>query len=599
MDGAAGDPGAGTGAGALLDALERAGVDTVFGLPGGAILPAYDVLLRSATVRHVLVRHEQGAGHAAEGYARATGRVGVCIATSGPGATNLVTPLANAYMDSTPIVAITGQVPGPLLGTSAFQEVDICRIACPITKRTFQVTRPDDIAPAVDAALRIATEGRPGPVLVDITKDALQGRLRESPAYSGDGRPGHEPHPRARSGIVPEPEQIRQAARLLRQSRCPVVYAGGGTVASSAGTALRELAELLSAPVVTTLMARGALPGTHPLHLGMPGMHGTVPAVLALQHSDLILAVGARFDDRVTGRAETFAPDARVIHVDIDPGEINKLRHADVALLSDAREALIALTAELRGTLPHQRERLNPWWHTLARWRERYPPGISTAPSQSTVSAQTVLQELSAVTPADTLFTTGVGQHQMWAAQFLAINAPRAWITSGGAGTMGFAIPAAMGAKLARPSAPVWAVDGDGSFQMTCQELVTCAMEAIPIKVAVINNATLGMVRQWQDLFYQQRYSATTLDRRLPDIAALARAMGCVGLRCDTPRSIRPALEQAMAIHDAPVVIDFHISTSDMVWPMVPAGASNDDIVIARDTRPDFSDTADPPPLPQ
>ncbi|GAA3809383.1 acetolactate synthase large subunit [Streptomyces coacervatus] len=577
-------PAAVTGAEALLDALEQAGGRTVFGIPGGAVLPAYDALAHSKTVRHVLVRHEQGAGHAAEGYARATGRVGVCLATSGPGATNLVTPLANAYRDSTPIVALTGQVPSNLLGTCAFQEIDICAIARPVTKAAFQVVRADQVAETVRRACRIAIAGRPGPVLVDITKDALQGRTARTVAAPAGTERAARPRPAA--------EQVRAAAELLRQAHRPVVYAGGGAVASSACGALRELAELLAVPVVTTLMALGALPAGHPLLLGMPGMHGSVPAVMALQDCDVILAVGARFDDRVTGRADTFAPRACVIHIDIDPAEIGRLRHADVPLHADAREALDALTAELRGTLTRRQDRMAHWWHTLHRWQQAGKPAESaTGPAEETISPQAVLEQLGARTPPDTVFTTGVGQHQMWAAQILPIRTPRTWVTSGGAGTMGFAIPAAMGAKLACPDAVVWAVDGDGSFQMTNQELVTCAAEHIPIKVAVMNNGTLGMVRQWQDLFYGRRYASTTLGRSIPDVAALAQAMGCVGLHCDRPQDIAHALDQAMTIHDAPVVVNFAIRPDALVWPMVPAGASNDDILIARNTRPDFDDS--------
>ncbi|MEU2718596.1 biosynthetic-type acetolactate synthase large subunit [Streptomyces sp. NPDC007205] len=577
-----------SGAEQLVQALERAAVDVVFGIPGGAILPAYDALLCSQAVRHVLVRHEQGAGHAAEGFARATGRVGVCVATSGPGATNLVTPLANARLDSTPLVAITGQVPSHLLGTTAFQEVDIAAVVGPVTKGVFRVTRADQVAQAVTAALNIALEGRPGPVLVDITKDALQGSApHHASAFCPDRASAPDGHPRRE----PDPQRVRQAGDLLRRATRPVLYAGGGTVASQADGALRELAELLDVPVVTTLMARGILPDDHPLNLGMPGMHGTVPAVMALQRSDLILAVGARFDDRVTGRIDTFAPGAEVIHIDIDPTEIGKLRHAHVALHADARAALTALTAALQGTLPRQRARMAPWWRTLQHWRTECRPGTTMDPVPGTVTPQAVFEQLAAVCPEQAVFTTGVGQHQMWAAQLLPARNARCWITSGGAGTMGFAIPAAMGAKIALPTTTVWAIDGDGCFQMTSQELITCATENIPIKVAVLNNGSLGMVRQWQSLFYAQRYSATTLGRRVPDIAALAQAMGCVGLRCTSTSDIRPTLEKAMAIDDVPVVVDFAISADDMVWPMVPAGASNDDILIARGTRPDFGDS--------
>ncbi len=576
------------GAECLVRSLEALGVDTVFGIPGGAILPAYDRLMDSRRIRHVLVRHEQGAGHAATGYAQATGRVGVCMATSGPGATNLVTPIADAHMDSVPIVAITGQVPSDLIGTDAFQEADICGITLPITKHNFLVTRPEDIARTIAEAFHIAATGRPGPVLVDITKDALQRPAafqwpveRELPGY--------------RPTVRPNPRQVREAARLLAEARRPVLYVGGGVVKARAWDELRALAEAVGVPVTTTLMALGAFPDSHPLHLGMPGMHGTVTAVTALQKADLIVAVGARFDDRVTGRLDTFAPDAKVVHADIDPAEIGKRRAADVPIVGDAREVLADLLAAVRKHLADP-ARATPacdyqaWRRQLERWRSTYPLGYGPAPD-GLPSPQHVIERISALSGPGAIYVAGVGQHQMWASQFLDLEQPASWLCSGGAGTMGYAVPAAMGAKVARPEATVWAIDGDGCFQMTGQELVTCAVNDIPIKVAIINNGSLGMVRQWQTLFYDERYSNTDLaSRRVPDFVLLAEAMGCVGLRCESPDQVDATIEKAMAINDVPVVLEFVVHRDAMVWPMVPAGTSNDDIMAARGIRPRFDE---------
>ncbi|NYI06551.1 acetolactate synthase large subunit [Allostreptomyces psammosilenae] len=581
-----------TGASALIRALEAVGADTVFGIPGGAILPAYDPLMDSTEVRHVLVRHEQGAGHAAEGYALATGKVGVCMATSGPGATNLVTPIADAHMDSVPMVAITGQVASSTIGTDAFQEADICGITMPITKHNFLVTDPDEIAPTIAAAFRLAATGRPGPVLVDISKDALQAPTRWKGLDAGAAElPGYHPVTR------PHAKQIREAARMIAAARRPVLYVGGGVLKARASAELRELAELTGAPVVTTLMALGAFPDSHPQHLGMPGMHGTVAAVTALQKSDLLITLGARFDDRVTGRLDTFAPDAKVIHADIDPAEISKNRVADVPIVGDAREVISDLTAALRAEHPGGlRHGLDAWWELLDRWRSAYPLGYDL-PEDGSLSPQLVIERLSALSGPETIFTAGVGQHQMWAAHYLRHEHPHTWLNSGGAGTMGYAVPAAMGAKAGRPEATVWAIDGDGCFQMTNQELVTCAVNNIPIKVAVINNGNLGMVRQWQTLFYNERYSNTGLNThpgtatgRLPDFVKLAEAMGCVGLRCESPDQLDATIEKAMAINDAPVVVDFVVHQDAMVWPMVAAGTSNSEILAARDVRPDFGD---------
>ncbi|MDP9393210.1 MAG: acetolactate synthase large subunit [Actinomycetota bacterium] len=571
-----------TGSQSLIRALESVGVDTVFGIPGGAILPAYDPLLDSAKLRHILVRHEQGAGHAAEGYALATGRVGVCMATSGPGATNLVTPIADAYMDSVPIVAITGQVPSAAIGTDAFQEADIRGITMPITKHNFLVTDPGDIARTIAEAFHIASTGRPGPVLVDISKDALQARTAFTWPVEMD-LPGYRPVTR------PHSKQVREAARLISQSRRPVLYVGGGVIRARAAAELRVLAEMTGIPVVTTLTARGAFPDSHPQHLGMPGMHGTVAAVTALQKADLLIGLGARFDDRVTGVLSSFAPYAKIIHADIDPAEISKNRPADVPIVGDCREVIADLVVAVKAeqTAGHQTD-LSAWWQTVDQWRTTYPLGYQ-APADGSLAPQYVIERLGAIAGPEAVYVSGVGQHQMWAAQFIKYEQPGTWLNSGGLGTMGFAVPAAMGAKVGRPDATVWAVDGDGCFQMTNQELATCALDGIPIKVAVINNGNLGMVRQWQTLFYGGRYSNTALhSSRIPDFVKLAEAYGCLGLRCESADTVDGTIEKAMSVNDAPVVIDFVVHEDAMVWPMVPAGTSNDDIQFARGMAPQW-----------
>ncbi|WP_101787892.1 acetolactate synthase large subunit [Nonomuraea indica] len=567
-----------TGAQALVRALEHVGVDTVFGIPGGAILPAYDPLYDSTKVRHVLVRHEQGAGHAAEGYAQATGRVGVCMATSGPGATNLVTPLADAYMDSVPIVAITGQVASASIGTDAFQEADISGITMPITKHNFLVTDPLDIPRTIMEAFHIASTGRPGPVLVDISKDALQADTTFSwpPVMQ---LPGYRPVTR------PHSKQIREAAKLIAESRRPVLYVGGGVHKAGASDDLLRLAELTGIPVVTTLMARGTFPDSHRQHLGMPGMHGSVAAVGALQKADLLIGLGVRFDDRVTGQLSTFAPHAKVVHADIDPAEISKNRHADVPIVGDCKDVLGDLITALENS--GRQGDYTAWWALLDGIKETYPLGYDEFEDGS-LAPQYVMERLSALVGPDAYYVAGVGQHQMWAAQFVQYENPGTFINSGGLGTMGFAVPAAMGAKMGRPESTVWAIDGDGCFQMTNQELATCALEGVPIKVAVINNGNLGMVRQWQTLFYDQRYSNTDLQttRRIPDFVKLAEAYGCVGLRCERPEDVDATIRKAMEITDVPVVVDFVVHQDAMVWPMVAAGTSNDDIKIARDMAP-------------
>ena len=566
------------GAQSLVNALEAAGVDVMFGIPGGAILPAYDPIFDSK-IRHILVRHEQGAGHAATGYAQATGRVGVCIATSGPGATNLVTPLADAQMDSVPIVAITGQVPAPAIGTDAFQEADIRGVTMPVTKHNYLITDPADIPRAIAEAFHIASTGRPGAVLVDIAKDALQ----KETTYNYPKKislAGYNPV------LVPKQESINDAAALIAQSKKPVLYVGGGVIKANAAKELMKLAEITGAPVVTTLMARGAFPDSHEQHLGMPGMHGTVAAVTALQKADLLITLGARFDDRVTGKLSTFAPNAKIIHADIDPAEIGKNRHADVALIGDLKNILQALAPATKSALAKSQPDLTPWLDETYGWRSKFPLGYDK-PSDGSVSPQYVIERIGKISGPDTIFAAGVGQHQMWASQFIGYEKPRTWLNSGGLGTMGYAVPAAMGAKVGAPDTTVWAIDGDGCFQMTNQELVTCALNNIPIKVAVINNESLGMVRQWQTLFYNQRYSNTDLhSKRIPDFKLLAEAMGCVGLRCERPEDVDKTIEAAMAINDRPVVVDFNVHRDAMVWPMVAAGTSNDDITVARSMAP-------------
>ena len=569
-----------TGAQALVNALEDSGVDVMFGIPGGAILPAYDPIYDSK-IRHILVRHEQGAGHAATGYAQVTGRVGVCIATSGPGATNLVTPLADAQMDSVPIVAITGQVPAPAIGTDAFQEADIRGVTMPITKHNYLVTDPRDIPKAIAEAFYIANSGRPGPVLVDIAKDALQ-KMTDYNYPSSINLLGYKPQ------TEPNAQSIRDAAALIAQSSKPVFYVGGGVIKANASKDLLKLAELVGAPVVTTLMARGAFPDSHNQHLGMPGMHGTVAAVTALQKADLLITLGARFDDRVTGKLSTFAVNAKIIHADIDPAEIGKNRYADVPVIGDLGPIIRALIPSVEAEFKKNKPDLSTWWRQMGSLREKYPLGYNE-PQDGSLSPQYVIERIGAITGPDGIYVAGVGQHQMWASQFVKYEKPRTWLNSGGLGTMGYAVPAAMGAKVGAPETPVWAIDGDGCFQMTNQELVTCALNNIPVKVAIINNESLGMVRQWQSLFYQNRYSNTDLhSKRIPDFAKLAEAMGCVGLRCETKGDVDKIIKEANAINDAPVVVDFSVYRDAMVWPMVAAGTSNDDIMIAKEIAPDW-----------
>lgn len=580
-----------TGAQCLVRALEQVGVEVIFGIPGGAILPAYDPLLDSGTIRHILVRHEQGAGHAAQGYAMATGKPGVCMATSGPGATNLVTAIADAQMDSVPMVAITGQVAGQAIGSDAFQEADIRGITMPVTKHSYLVTDAADIPRTIAEAFHIASTGRPGPVLVDIAKDALQNDAEYVWPHEL-ALPGYRPTSK------PHGKQVREAARMIAAASRPVLYVGGGVMKAEASAELKVLAEMAQIPVVTTLTARGAFPDSHDLHLGMPGMHGSVAAVGALQKSDLLICLGARFDDRVTGKLDTFAPDAAVVHADIDPAEISKNRIADVPIVGDCREVIADLVVALRKQADDEGMRGDyaAWKNQMTAVRSKYP--VAFDPPAEGLAPQQVIERLSQIAGPEATYVAGVGQHQMWAAHYVDFERPRQWLNSAGLGTMGYCVPAAMGAQTALPGQTVWAIDGDGCFQMTNQELATCALEGIPIKVAVINNSSLGMVRQWQTLFYDGRYSNTDLNtgpeeigaRRIPDFVRLAEAHGCVGLRCDSLDDLDATINKAMSINDAPVVIDFVVERDAMVWPMVAAGTSNDDIKIARDMAPVFEE---------
>ncbi|MES2170125.1 MAG: acetolactate synthase large subunit [Actinomycetota bacterium] len=577
-----------TGSGAILRTLEHLGVKDVFGLPGGAIIPFYDELMSSTAIRHILVRHEQGAGHAAEGYASATNTIGVAIATSGPGATNLVTAIADAYMDSVPLLAITGQVFSTLMGTDAFQEVDIVGITMPITKHSFLVTKPEDVPATLAKAFQIATTGRPGPVLVDITKDAQQ----NSAPFIWPPKvemPGYRPVTKAHG------KQIQAAAQLLAEAKRPVFYVGGGVVRAQASKEFFELATKVGAPVVTTLMARGIFPDSNPLNLGMPGMHGTVPAVLAIQESDLLIAIGARFDDRVTGKPSEFAPDAKVVHIDIDPAEISKIRVADVPIVGDAKDVIVDLSTAFTDAIKAEATQgtkydLSEWWVRLHDLQKRFPLGYDE-PADGLLSPQYVIQRIGEISGPEAVYAAGVGQHQMWAAQFIKYERPNSFLNSGGAGTMGYGVPAAMGAKVAQPERTVWAIDGDGCFQMTNQELATCTINNIPIKVAIINNSSLGMVRQWQQLFYDGRYSFTDLNTghdtaMVPDFVKLADAYGALGIRVTKKEEVDAAITLALETNDRPVVIDFIVSRDSLVWPMVPQGVGNSNVQYAKDHAP-------------
>ncbi len=586
-----------TGAQALIKSLEMQGVEVVFGLPGGAILPVYDPLIDSS-IRHILVRHEQGAGHMAEGFAHVTGRPGVAMVTSGPGATNIVTPLADAYMDSVPIVVITGQVARTSIGTDAFQESDTTGITMGVTKHNWLITDAQDIPMVVAEAFHVATTGRPGPVLIDLPKDVSNSTM--SWYWPGEiDLPGYHPV------MDGDPEKVAEALSLITHAHRPVIYAGGGILKSRATELLRQLAEMTGIPVVTTLMARGAFPDDHPLCLGMPGMHGNYTAVTALQKSDLLIALGSRFDDRVTGKVSAFATGAKVVHVDIDPAELGKVRRAEVAIAGDCGRVIRAMVSGLEARGFRQAESatrspagwqsrpapvpaseaasapdLSSWMGQIRKWQADFPLSYDRSGQDGLLKPQFVVESLCDAAPEDTIVVAGVGQHQMWASQYWRFNRPYSWVNSGGLGTMGFAVPAAVGAKVGRPTSTVWAIDGDGCFQMTAHELVTASAERIPIKVAILNNAYLGMVRQWQEMFYEERYSEVYLSPDLPDYVRWAEAMGCVGLRVEAPEEVGPAIDKANTIDDRPVVIDFRTDAREKVFPMVPAGASNDDIVV-------------------
>ena len=567
-----------TGAQALIRALEHESVDVMFGLPGGCILPAYDPLLES-TIRHILVRHEQGAGHMAQGYAHVTGRPGVAMVTSGPAATNMVTPLCDAYMDSIPMVAITGQVSTTAIGSDAFQECDTVGITRSVTKHNELVMSADDIPMLVRQAFHIATTGRPGPTLLDVPKDVLQAQMTwhwPSDDEVAAALPGYRPTTKGHQ------KMIKQAARLILAAERPVLYVGGGVLKARAAEALRELAELTGIHVVTTLMARGALPDDHPLCLGMPGMHGNATAVAAMQRADLLIALGARFDDRVTGRVDGFAPDAKVIHVDIDPAEQGKVRRPDVPIVGDCRYVIEHLVTALRQMKESGDEQADTsaWKSRISGWQEQFPLTYTPSDSGHALKPQFCLEQLRDAAPEGTILASGVGQHQMWASQYWNFKEPYTWVNSGGLGTMGFAVPAAIGAKVGRPDRTVWAVDGDGCFQMTAQELVTASVERIPVKIGILNNSYLGMVRQWQEMFYDERYSEVYLSTELPDFVKWAEAMGCVGIRVESPEEVAPAIDKANSINDRPVVVEFRVDASEKVFPMVPAGASNDDLVL-------------------
>jgi acetolactate synthase I/II/III large subunit len=563
-----------TGAQALIKSLEMVGTEVIFGLPGGCILPAYDPLLESP-IRHILVRHEQGAGHMAEGYAHVTGRPGVALVTSGPAATNLVTPLCDAYMDSIPMVAITGQVPTGAIGTDAFQECDTVGITRSVTKHNELVMRAQDLPRIVAEAFHIATTGRPGPVLIDVPKDVLMNTMEWYWPDTVD-LAGYRPNAYA------DPASIKRAAEMILASARPVLYVGGGVLKARAAAELRELAELCDIHVVTTLMARGAFPDNHPLALGMPGMHGNYTAITSMQQSDLLINLGARFDDRVTGKLSGFAPNSKIIHADIDPAELGKVRKPDVSLIGDARMTIIELIRALKdlmngGSVPPDRA---VWKQAISGWQENFPVHYEPHVPGDALKPQFVLEKLRDSSDEDCILVSGVGQHQMWSSQYWKFNHPYTWVNSGGLGTMGFSVPAAIGAKVGAPDKQVWAIDGDGCFQMTNQELTTAAIERIPVKVAILNNSYLGMVRQWQEMFYEERYSEVYLSPELPDFVKLAEAMGCVGIRVDSPEEVQPAIDKANSINDRPVVVDFRTDENEKVFPMIPPGIGNDDVSV-------------------
>jgi acetolactate synthase-1/2/3 large subunit len=559
------------GSDAILRSLEAEGVDVAFGIPGGAILPTYDAFARGSSVRHVLCRHEQGAGHMAEGYARASGRVGVAIATSGPGVTNLVTPIADAWMDSTPLVCITGQVRSSLIGTDAFQETDATGITLPIVKHSWLVQDIEELPHVLKAAFHVARSGRPGPVLVDIAKDVQEAEIEFRYPDSVD-LPGWRPPEKV------HPLQIAEAAKAIKQSQRPILYVGGGTINANACEELLELAELGGIPVVTTLMAKGAFPDSHPLALGAPGMHGSKWANWALNKGDLIIALGSRFDDRVTGNLSAFAPGAKVIHFDIDPAEIGKLRRADIPVVGPLADAMHELTRQLRKLIEPGDVGPAAWRRQVEEWRASFPYRYDR--DGDFLKPQAVIESLRDLTAGrdDVVWTTGVGQHQMWAMQYLVCDQPRTFITSGGLGTMGYGLPAAIGAKAARPDASVVCIDGDGCFQMTCQELATSALEGLPITVVIVNNGWLGMVRQWQEMFYDSRFSETHLTHQVPDYAQLAEAYGCAGFTLSTEEELESVLDEAMNCGRT-AVVDARCDPEEKCFPMIPAGAAATEVI--------------------
>jgi acetolactate synthase I/II/III large subunit len=567
------------GSDAILRSLEAEGVDVMFGIPGGAILPTYDAIARGTTVRHILARHEQGAGHMAEGYARASGRPGVAIATSGPGATNLVTAIADAWMDSTPLVCITGQVRSNLIGTDAFQETDATGITMPIVKHSWLVQDARELPQAIKSAFHVATSGRPGPVLVDIAKDAQEAEFDFSYPTEVD-LPGWRPPTKVHE------RQVREAAIAISESSRPIIYAGGGVLNAEASPELLALVEAARLPAVVTLMGKGCLPDSHPLNYGAPGMHGSKYANWALNKSDLIIAVGTRFDDRVTGKVSAFAPGAKVIHFDIDAAEVGKIRTADIPVVGPLKLALSQLTRDVKALEAERRPDRSAWHAQLVEWRALYPYKYRKA--EGVLKPQTVierLRDLTAEREGDHIWTTGVGQHQMWAMQYIECEKPRTFITSGGLGTMGYGVPAAVGAKAARPDATVVCIDGDGCFQMTCQELTTAALERLPIVVVIINNGWLGMVRQWQELFYAERYAETHLTKQVPDYAQLAEALGGAGFMVDNEDDLDSTLEAALDCGRT-AVVDARVDPNENCYPMVPAGAASVDILELPDEEP-------------
>ncbi|MBW3620783.1 MAG: biosynthetic-type acetolactate synthase large subunit [Actinobacteria bacterium] len=559
-----------TGAQAVLMSLEALGVEVVFGYPGGAILPAYDPMLDSS-IKHVLVRHEQGAVHMAEGYAHATGRVGVCIVTSGPAATNIVTGLADAHMDSVPLLAITGQVATTAIGSDAFQEADVTGITMPVTKHNELVGTVERIAAALKEAHHIASSGRPGPVLVDIPKDILNATVEWR-------WPEHMELPGYRPTVRGHGKMVREAVELIGRSQRPVIYAGGGLVRAGAAEELFELATLLEVPVVTTLMARGVFPDTHELFVGMPGMHGHYAAVKAFQETDLLITLGARFDDRVTGDLGSFAPHARVIHVDIDPAEIGKNRVVDVPIVGDAKVVTGQLVRAASDKLDLVKPDTTAWRAHLTELKAEHPLRVEQ-PETGVIKPQTAIRAIHEVFGDEAVYVAGVGQHQMWAAQHIPYSRPRQWINSGGLGTMGFAVPAAIGAKAGLPDTPVVCIDGDGCFQMTFQEIAAAVQADLPVVFCVVNNGYLGMVRQWQSLFYDDRLSEVALPQDLPDLVKLADAYGIPGFRATTMDELGPVLRKAQEVTGQPVIVDLRVDPDEMVFPMVPAGASNDEVL--------------------